>query len=153
MLRLERKSPDNPDFLQLVQALNADLAARDGAEHLLAQYNSVTELQHILVAYWNDTPLGCGAMARKEEKRVEIKRMYVTPAFRGKGYARQILLALEAWAKNEGNESCVLFMGSRQPEAYQLYLSNGYQRIAKYGALKDIPDCICLAKRIVSKKL
>jgi hypothetical protein len=40
-------------------------------------------------------------------------------------------------------------MGVNQPEAMKLYLRNNFSVIENYGKLKDIPDSICLAKKLL----
>ncbi len=148
MLQLKRTTFADPDFQQLVLNLNADLAQRDGADHPLASFNPVDDLQQVLVAYFNELPAGCGAINPIEKDIVEIKRMYVNPEFRGRGIATKLLKELEQWAIELGYHRIHLFMGSKQPEAHQLYLINGYQSIPPYGKLKDIKDSICFEKLV-----
>jgi len=51
MLRLIRTASENPDFQQLVQLLDRDLAQRDGDEHsFYAQYNKLAPIRH---AVWH----------------------------------------------------------------------------------------------------
>ena len=50
----------------------------------------------------------------------EIKRMYVAPAARSKGYARALLAYLEDAARTIGIEWLVLETGLKQPEAIAL---------------------------------
>ncbi len=148
MLQLKRTIFADPDFQQLVTQLNADLAQRDGADHPLANFNPIDDLQQVLVAYFNELPAGCGAINPIEKDIVEIKRMYVNPAHRGRGIATKLLKELEQWATELGYRRIHLFMGSKQPEAHQLYLINGYRPIPAYGKLKDIKDSICFEKLV-----
>jgi len=77
---------------------------------------------------------------------MEIKRMYVSTEFRRQRIGEKILSELENWSRELGGNKCILFTGSKQPEANKLYQRNGYSRIEKYGKLKDIPDSLCFAK-------
>jgi putative acetyltransferase len=149
MITLKRTDADDPQFRELVSALNEELARRDGADHPLAQFNSIAELKMVLVAYCDEEAVGCAAMARYDERTVELKRMYVLPDFRGQRIGERILVELEHWAKEMGVARGILFMGSRQPEAQQLYLRNGYHKVDKYGPLREIADCQCFAKALV----
>nr|GFD32934.1 hypothetical protein [Tanacetum cinerariifolium] len=55
---LVRTTSENPDFRTLVQLLDQDLAARDGAEHgFYAQYNTIAQLNHVVVAYLGGKPV------------------------------------------------------------------------------------------------
>ena len=55
MTKIKRTTPDNPDFTQLVKELDAYLKGTDGAEHdFYHQFNGITSLQYVVVAYVND---------------------------------------------------------------------------------------------------
>ena len=146
MISLKRTDANNPDFKELVPMLNADLAARDGEDHPLAKFNSIADIKHVLVAYQGKVAVGCGAMARYDDTTMEVKRMFVIPKQRGQRIAGRILAELESWAMSMNCGKCILFMGSRQPEAEKLYRRNGYKLIEQYGPLRDIPDSRCFMK-------
>ena len=76
----------------------------------------------------------------------EIKRMYVTPAARGRGLARRMLAELERTARAAGHHRVILETGSKQPEAVGLYRSSGYTEIPGYGYYAGSPHSIHLAK-------
>jgi GNAT superfamily N-acetyltransferase len=76
--------------------------------------------------------VGCGGIARFDETRGELKRMYVVPEARGRGLGRLLLVELEAAARRLGYASVVLETGDRQAEAVGLYESSGYERIPCY---------------------
>ncbi|WP_407524359.1 GNAT family N-acetyltransferase [Lacibacter sp. MH-610] len=85
MLQLKRTNSTDADFIQLVQLLDADLAVRDGADHTFyAQFNKVHMIQHVVIAYENNSAVACGAFKLFDSCSVEIKRMYVLPAHRNK---------------------------------------------------------------------
>lgn len=63
MLSLVKTNSENPDFIALVRLLDADLAERDGAEHsFYAQFNKIDAIKHVIVAYADGKPAGCGAI-------------------------------------------------------------------------------------------
>jgi GNAT superfamily N-acetyltransferase len=147
MLHLVRTNSENPDFRTLVQLLDQDLAVRDGAEHsFYAQYNTVAQLAHVVVAYLGNEPVGCGAFKPFDADVVEIKRMFVQPAHRGQGVAQAVLAELEKWAGELGYGSGVLETGKRQPEAIWLYERSGYARIPNYGQYVGIENSVCFRK-------
>lgn len=148
MITYNRTSSHHPDFNKLVGLLNSDLADRDGADHPLAQFNAIDDILHVVLAYENGKPIGCGAMSEYDSTTIEIKRMYVHPETRGQGIAVHILVELESWAQEKGKDRSILFMGINQPEARRLYERNGYRPIENYGRLKDIPDSLCFTKQI-----
>ena len=146
---IKRTDSNNQDFIDLVALLDTDLAERDGADHAFYhQFNSITALKNTLVLYSNKIPVGCGAIKIFDSTRMEVKRMYVLPSYRGKGYASRILTALEHWAKELGASHCVLETGKRQPEAIQLYKKNGYIKRENYGQYQGISNSICFEKAI-----
>ncbi|MBZ5740565.1 GNAT family N-acetyltransferase [Nocardioides mangrovi] len=79
---------------------------------------------------------------------VEVKRMYVAPAARGRGAARVMLAHLEDAAAESGADVVVLETGLAQPEAIGLYESSGYQPIPAFGFYRDAPLSRCYAKRV-----
>jgi GNAT superfamily N-acetyltransferase len=76
----------------------------------------------------------------------EIKRMYVAPAARRRGFARQVLHHLEETAREAGADVMVLETGTMQPEAISLYTSAGYRRIADFGHYSWSPLVRCFGK-------
>jgi len=151
MLTLQRTNSKNPDFIKLVAELDADLGERDGDEHAFYhQFNSIDGLNHTIVLYRDEIPVGCGAIKAFDNNSMEVKRMYVPPSERGKGYATKVLKALEKWAAELGNSRCILETGKRQPEAIALYEKNGYQRIPNYGQYQGIENSVCFEKNVSS---
>ncbi|MVN76227.1 GNAT family N-acetyltransferase [Hymenobacter sp. HMF4947] len=149
MLHLTRTTSENLNFRTLVQLLDQDLAERDGAEHsFYAQFNTIAQLQHVVVAYQNEEPVGCGAFKHFEGYAVEIKRMYVRPTHRQQGIAQAVLAELERWAAELGYASCVLETGKKQPEAIRLYERSGYATIPNYGQYIGVANSVCLQKPI-----
>lgn len=149
MIRLVKIDSSHIDFKSLVQFLDQDLAIRDGADHgFYAQFNKIDNIQHCIVAYENEQPVGCGAIKAFGPDAMEVKRMYVLPSHRGKSIAQQILSALETWAKEMGMQKTVLETGQKQPEAIALYFKSGYQRIPNYGQYIGIENSWCFEKQL-----
>ena len=101
-----------------------------------------------MLGYIGDTPVSCGAFKVLNTKEVEIKRMYTDAYYRGKGYAVQLLSALEKWAAEEGFTSCILETGTRQKAAIALYHKCGYQIIPNYGPYKGVENSLCFKKAL-----
>ncbi len=148
-MKITRTNSTNPDFISLVQYLDAELAERDGDDHAFyAQYNQIDTIRHALVFYENEKPIGCGAFKPFDDNSVEVKRMYVLPEMRGKGIASQILLELENWAAEIGYNRSVLETGKRQPEAIALYTKRGYSIIPNFGQYAGVENSICFEKKL-----
>ena len=149
MVELIRTDSSNADFQALVVLLDQDLRERDGEDHAFyAQFNKIDHLQHVIVAYVNDEAVGCGAFKPYADSTVEIKRMFVLPAFRGQRIAQQVLAKLEGWASEINASVCVLETGQKQPKAIQLYQRTGYVVIPNYGQYVGVTNSVCMKKTI-----
>jgi putative acetyltransferase len=149
MIQLIRTNADNPDFIELVKYLDADLAERDGEEHsFYNQFNKIDQIKYVVLAYENKKPLGCGAIKEYEPHIVEVKRMYVSPESRGKGIATNVLAELENWAAELAYGTCILETGKKQPDAIRLYKKNGYELIPNYGQYADVENSLCFQKQL-----
>lgn len=149
MRRLVRTTSENPDFRALVQLLDQELAARDGADATFyAQYNKLDLIRHAVVAYLGEEPVGCGAFKEFATDTVEIKRMFVAPTQRQQRLAQATLAELECWASELGYASCVLETGKRQPEAIALYQRCGYALTPNYGQYVGVENSVCMRKAL-----
>ena|SRR5882757_10817875 len=150
MSNLKRTDSDDPQFQALVKLLDKDLAIRDGAEHsFYDQFNKIDTIKHAIVYTLDGDAVGCGAFKEYDKDTVEIKRMFVTPALRGKGIAVAILNELEQWAATLNYTTCVLETGKKQPEAIRLYQKAGYTTIPNYGQYENIENSVCMKKSII----
>ncbi len=146
---LKHTTGSHADFATLVNLLNQELAARDGADHIFyAPLNSIDGIDHAVVLYEEGRPVACGALRRFSDDAMEIKRMFTLPVVRGRGYARRALQALEERAAGLGCERCVLETGKRQPEAIALYRSAGYRSIPNFGPYEGIENSLCFEKKL-----
>jgi len=149
MITIKRTDSSNADFIELVKKLDAELAQIDGDDHAFyAQFNKLSNIKHVVVAYHNGVPIACGAIKELEPAAMEVKRMYTDPALRGKGVATQVLHALEAWAAKLGYQKCRLETGKRQPDAVALYQKNGYRLIPNYGQYAGDENSVCFEKAV-----
>ncbi len=140
----------SPPARVLIEALNAELSSRypePGATHFRLDPGEVTDGQGaFLIASSSGKPVGCGAVRRIEARTGEIKRMYVSPAARGRGIGRAVLAALEAEARALGIVRLVLETGLRQGEALALYEGAGFSQIPPFGEYVASPLSVCMAK-------
>ena len=67
------------------------------------------------------------------QRPAEIRRMFVRNDVRGRGFARQLLAALEASAAAAGADWMLLETGSPQVAAVTLYRSSGYVDVEPFG--------------------
>ena len=145
-MKIIRTNSENQDFIQLVKMLDEYLAYTDGEDHAFYdQFNKIDLLQQCVVLYEEENAVGCGAIKPYDKNSAELKRMFVIPEFRGKGYASKLLTELENWAKELGFESVILETGIKQLEAIKLY-EKSYGRIENYGQYKGVETSVCFKK-------
>ena len=154
MITTQRTTSDNPDFQNLVAALDKLLAVLDGDEHAFyAQFNKTANLDTDVVYYDNDIALGCGAFRQYDLNTIEIKRMYTAPEARRKGIAALILRDLEQWALELSYTTSLLETGNKQPEAISLYQKLGYRNIPNFGPYESVINSICIKKNLQELKI
>lgn len=147
MINLIRTDSQNEDFIKLVRELDADLAVRDGDDHAFyAQYNKIDLIKHVVVAYIDGKPVGCGAIKEYTNGVMEVKRMFTDPNLRGKGIASAVLKELEKWASELSYSKCILETGIKQPEAIALYRKNNFSPIPNYGQYENVETSVCFEK-------
>ncbi|GAB1642642.1 GNAT family N-acetyltransferase [Krasilnikovia sp. MM14-A1259] len=98
-------------------------------------------------AYLGDVLVGCAGW-RGHGGDAELKRMYTSPAVRGRGVARRLLAAVEESARADGRKRVILETGDRQPEAIALYTSAGYERIEDFGYYKGHAGVLSYARTL-----
>ncbi len=147
MFTCTRTDSTNTDFKMLVNQLDRYLMGINGDDHdFFDQFNKIDNIRHVVVLYLDGHPAGCGAIKEYEPGIMEVKRMFVPPAARGKGLATAILKELEVWAAELGNEKCILETGDIMPDAIALYKKNGYNSIPNYGQYVGVASSVCFEK-------
>ena len=147
-MNLLRTTSAHPDFQQLVRQLDAYLSTVNGPDHAFySQFNHINALRYVVVAYHEAEPVGCGAFKPYDGTTVEIKRMFVDPAQRGRGVGRAVLAELECWSREEGFVDIILETSIKLPAAIHLYEKQGYERTPNYGQYTTMPDSVCFRKK------
>ena len=147
---ITRERPDTPDAVALILELEAELdplyprASRHGysVDKLIAQ--GVI----FFVVRSDGAAAGCGGVQLFGAEYGELKRMYVRPAFRGQGIAKQLLEHLEDYTRDQQIGLLRLETGIHQHAAIGLYEHMGYQRIPPFGAYREDPNSLFFEKQI-----
>lgn len=150
MLTLKRTNSSDKDFHLLIENLDKYLLDQYGQlQHFYSQYNKIENIPTVVIAYIENEPAGCGCFKQFDDSSVEVKRMFVANAHRGKGIGAAILTELEKWAAELGQKATVLELGNNQPEAMLLYTKQGYSVIPNYGQYAGMEaSSICMKKEI-----
>ena len=155
MLDLTPVAYDHPDVAVLVAALQQEYVVRYGGIDTTPVDPAEFAPPHgrFLLGRVAGVPVVCGGWRARDgaepalrDGDAEVKRMFVVPDQRGRGYARAVLAELERGAAAAGRLRTVLETGTRQPEAIALYRSSGYAPIAPFGRHRASPNCRCFAK-------
>jgi GNAT superfamily N-acetyltransferase len=138
-LKLEPASRDDPEVLALFGPfireadgpleveidIEAEIAAGPPAE--LAGPDGV-----LLIARVDGAPAGLGGVRYLDTEHAEVKSMFVSPAFRGTGLARQLLTELEEIARRHGCKGVRLDTSAYLTAAVRLYRAAGYHEVPAY---------------------
>ena len=147
----------HPDTQRLVAEVQQEYVARYGGpdEAPLEDGSFDPPGGAFFVGYEDGEPVAMGGWRRRSDVHpfggagtAELKRMYVAPRARRRGYAARLLAHLEATAAAAGAEVLVLETGTAQPEAIRLYESSGYERVEPFGFYKGYPSARHLGKRL-----
>ena len=151
MITIKRITPDDPSVKSLIQKLDRELWERYPTEQaFFDNFNKLPSDARVVIAFDGENAVGCGAFKPMTlpEKAVEIKRMYVDPAMRGRAIGVLILENLETWAIEEGYQLSRLETGNNQPEAIRLYEKVGYYWIENYEPYIGVESSICFEKKL-----
>ncbi|MFJ6000699.1 GNAT family N-acetyltransferase [Arthrobacter sp. NPDC092385] len=149
-LTLEQVSFDAPEAEALRNAQQAELHVRYGSEdHEPGRPPTVDDVPFFVVARTSDgAAVGCGGLRPLGDGGWEVKRMYVRPAYRGKGVATAVLRRIEEEARVVGCDELLLETGTEQPDAMRFYEREGYRRIPGFGAYAGETRSVCYARTL-----
>lgn len=82
---------------------------------------------------------GCGALKHLSSDVAELSRVYVRPAYRGRGVAKTILDAILTRAGEAGYEKVCLQTATFMTSAHALYRSFGFQLTEPY---RELPEAL-----------
>jgi GNAT superfamily N-acetyltransferase len=93
-----------------------------------------------LLAEWDGQVVGCAALRRLDDGVGEVMRVYVRPAWRGRGVGRALLDAVIEEARQAGYCRLRLDSARFMVEAHSLYRSMGFQETDPYAETEIPPE-------------
>lgn len=150
-LRFEKTDGEDETFAKLCGLLDANLeeiVSGKFERKKYEQYNLRDSIHDVIVVYHEGKAVGCGAYKFYDEETVELKRIYIDHSCRGMGLGKELLRRLEADAKIAGYRYAVLETGELLKEATGLYRKMGYKVIPNYGQYADMPESLCMSKKL-----
>jgi GNAT superfamily N-acetyltransferase len=112
------------------------------------QYNKVPNIKTAIIIYADEKPVAIGCFKEYNEDTVEIKRMYVDKAYRGKGISKMVLNELEKWATEKDFHYAILETSIHFITAQNLYKQAGYIVIPNYDQYEGLKESICMKKKL-----
>ena len=142
--------PASPDATALIAELDAHLTPlyRSESRHGFSVQKLIADAVAFFVIRDSGAPAGCGGIKLFGTEYGEIKRMWVRPEFRGKGYGKLMLDHLAAHARAHDVGILRLETGIHQHAAIRLYEREGFKRIPPFGNYRNDPVSLCYEKRI-----
>ncbi len=149
-LLIARERPDQPDIVELIEALDAHAMSLYPPEsnHLLDIASLCAPDVTFLVARINGEAQGIGALLHDARGWGEVKRMYVRPEWRGNRLGAVILEELEEVARQESLPVLRLETGIHNTDALALYRRAGFQDCAPFGDYAPDPLSVFMEKRV-----
>lgn len=142
--------PDSREATELLAELDAALDEYPyppESRHAFSIEKLIRESVAFFVASYGRQPAACGGVKLFADYG-EVKRMYVQPAFRGKGLGKAILHHLAEHARANGINTLRLETGIYQVEAIGFYDGWGFRRRGPFGEYKDDPNTVYFEKQI-----
>ncbi len=121
-------------FLEYANSLDFDLCFQSFDEELNGLPGSYAPpAGRLLLASCDGQAAGCIALRKLEDEICEMKRLYVRPAYRGKGVGRRLVDAVIAEGRDIGYQRMRLdTIESSMRDAIALYRRRGFREIAPY---------------------
>lgn len=101
----------------------------------------------LFVAREEDIPVGCVGWRRKGSEAAEIKRLFVQPTFRGRGFGRALVEKVMLDIADRGFSRIVLETAEHWPAALAMYRELGFCRCPPY-AQPGLSNSIFLSRKI-----
>jgi ribosomal protein S18 acetylase RimI-like enzyme len=127
-------------FVEYADSLGFDLEFQDFSRELASLPGQYAPPQGcILLAKDSEQAIGCVALRPLEDGICEMKRLYMIPAYRGRGIGRDLARRVINEARERGYKKMRLDTIASMKEARMLYSSLGFYAIEpyRYNPIKD----------------
>ncbi len=151
-LKVERVDPASREAAQLIERLTAELTARydfldDGTGNFRPE-DATSPGAAFLIGRVDGLAVACAALKPMADGVGEVKRVYVSPEFRGRRYGLLLLEEVERLALGFGYHTLRLETGTRQPESMALYERAGYSKIPNFEPYVESHWSVCYEKQV-----
>lgn len=141
--QIRRADPQEADIAYAMEEYTKELSHRFGRTFAVTEMSEEERQDFLpprgvfLLAEVDGMAVGCGALRPLAENTGEVKRVWINPAWRGRGLSRRLMEALEQEARGLGYGILRLDTSRHLGEAVALYHALGYREIDRYN---DNPD-------------
>lgn len=120
-------------FIEYAKSLGVDLSFQGFEEELNSLPGKYAEPEGcIIIALVGETPAGCVALRKIDNKRCEMKRLYVRSGFQGMGIGKELAESIVNKAKELGYDYIRLDTLPTMKRAQRLYREMGFYEIEPY---------------------
>ncbi|NJM41739.1 MAG: GNAT family N-acetyltransferase, partial [Anaerolineae bacterium] len=129
-----------PDHIEQFRALLNEYGQSMAEPSISSIWNDIATLPgryapphgRMVLGFVDGVLVGCGALSQVNERDGEMKRVYVTPTHRGKGYGRALAWAIVDEARQAGYRRVVLSSWGYNEAPIKLYRAMGFTDIAPF---------------------
>ena len=152
-ITIERAAAATPEVIALLEALDRALAGYEPEQsHALSVEQLFQPDVRFFLVRAGGEAVACGGVGFYDGY-AELKRMYATPAVRGRGVAKALLARLEAEAREAGAHLLRIETGVHQHEALGFYEAAGFRRCGPFGPYAGMPANAIVTSLFYEKSL
>jgi putative acetyltransferase len=147
-MTFEWRNVDDADFLALTKQLDAYFRQILGdRQDAFDPCNAASSLNSALVASENGQAVACAALKLHSGGSAELKRVYVSPSYRGNGIGERLVTLAQERAIALGCHRIILETNPAFSQAVSLYTRLGFQKIQNFGCYCGV-NTLCMAKTL-----
>ena len=135
-------------FYDITEAYYSRIVGGADRRRAFVPYNASDGIPDVALAFLDGEAVGCAGLKRYSDADAEVKRLWVEPAFRGKGIATMLMDRVEERAKAQGYRRVILQTRPIMPDAVALYEKRGYRLIPNYPPYDRLDGAVCYAKAL-----
>ena len=140
--------PDFRHFYRITEQYYSRIVGGEENRKQFIPYNLSSAVGDVLLVYDGDAAVACSGMKKYSGTQVEIKRVWVDPAYRSRHIAATMMALIEERARQEGYTEAVLQTRAVMEDAVGLYTGLGYHRIGNYPPYNRLAGAICFGKEL-----
>lgn len=146
-IEFDRTDGKDPKFTDLVKELDEDLQAMYSNEGYKFDIDiKVDQLNTVVLASISEITIGGGCFKPIDADTAEVKRVFVSPYFRGLSIGSGLMEEIICWAKELNFKKLVLETGELQEQSIRLFKKHGFSVIENFGPYVGVKGSICMGK-------